>query len=237
MFDGGTRLVLCNDRYIEMYGLDPDAGEARRPAARPAGAAQAHGHVRRRCRSATSPTRCGGCADKKAWSGRPGDCPTGRVISVSSRPMADGGWVATHQDITERRRQDQERDRLVAHEQRRVMIDAAIAAFRQRVEAMLEHGRRQRRHDARRPPPRCSRPRARPRSAPRAPSTPRTKPRPMSRSRRPPPTSCRRRSTRSAASSARPATSSASRRAKPAPPTTRSARWRRRRRRSATWSS
>ena len=67
-----------------------------------------------------------------------GKCPDGRVISVSSRPMAGGGWVATHQDITERRRQDQERDRLVAQEQRRAMIDAAIAAFRERVEAMLK---------------------------------------------------------------------------------------------------
>ncbi len=65
------------------------------------------------------------------------ELPDGRVISVSSRPMAGGGWVATHQDITERRRQDQERDRLTAHDQRRVLIDAAIAAFRQRVEAML----------------------------------------------------------------------------------------------------
>ena len=23
MFDGATRLVLCNDRYVEIYGLDP----------------------------------------------------------------------------------------------------------------------------------------------------------------------------------------------------------------------
>ena len=38
------------------------------------------------------------------------EMPDGRFISVSSRPMAGGGWVATHQDITERRRQDQERD-------------------------------------------------------------------------------------------------------------------------------
>jgi methyl-accepting chemotaxis protein len=51
--------------------------------------------------------------------------------------MPGGGWVATHQDITERRRQDRERDRLASQEQRRAMIEAAIAGFRQRAEAML----------------------------------------------------------------------------------------------------
>ena len=64
--------------------------------------------------------------------------PGGIFISVSSRPMPGGGWVATHQDITERRRQDQQRDNLVEQEQRRATVDAAIAAFRLRIEAMLK---------------------------------------------------------------------------------------------------
>jgi methyl-accepting chemotaxis protein len=64
--------------------------------------------------------------------------PGGIFISVSSRPMPDGGWVATHQDITERRRQDREREGLAVQERRRATVDAAIAAFRQRVEAMLK---------------------------------------------------------------------------------------------------
>src|SRR5262249_54136473 len=56
---------------------------------------------------------------------------------VTNRPMADGGWVSTHQDITERRRVDQERDALAAKEERRVAIDAAIGAFRPRAESVL----------------------------------------------------------------------------------------------------
>ncbi len=51
--------------------------------------------------------------------------------------MADGGWVATHTDITERRKQDQQRESLAAQEKRRATVDAAITAFRQRIEAML----------------------------------------------------------------------------------------------------
>jgi chromosome segregation ATPase len=135
MFDGATRLVLCNDRYIEIYGLDPTLAKPgvmlrdllyqRKNTGTFAGEPERYiADTMRRMR------------DKKAMVDIR-ELPDGRVVSVSSRLMADGGWVATHQDVTECRRQDQEHDRLVAHEQRRVMIDAAIAGFRQRVEAML----------------------------------------------------------------------------------------------------
>ncbi len=135
MFDGATRLVLCNDRYVEIYGLDPTLAKPgvllrdllyqRKNTGTFAGEPEHYiADTMRRMR------------DKKAMVDIR-ELPDGRVISVSSRLMADGGWVATHQDVTERRRQDQEHDRLVSHEQRRVMIDAAIAGFRERVEAML----------------------------------------------------------------------------------------------------
>ncbi len=136
MFDASTRLILCNERYIEMYGLPPDLvkpGVALREL------------LEHRLRAG-------------AFMGDPDDYvadmlqqmkdgqmvqdvrerPGGIFISVSSRPMPGGGWVATHQDITERRRQDQQRDNLVEQEQRRATVDAAIAAFRLRIEAMLK---------------------------------------------------------------------------------------------------
>jgi methyl-accepting chemotaxis protein len=135
MFDGATRLVLCNDRYVEIYGLDPalakpgvllrDLLAQRKRTGTFAGEPERYiADTMRRMREAKA------MLDIR-------ELPDGRVISVSSRLMADGGWVAIHQDVTDRRRQDQERDRLIAHEQRRVMIDAAIAAFRQHAEAMF----------------------------------------------------------------------------------------------------
>jgi diguanylate cyclase (GGDEF)-like protein len=36
------------------------------------------------------------------------DTADGRVIQILSQPIADGGWVATHEDITERRRVERE---------------------------------------------------------------------------------------------------------------------------------
>ncbi len=40
------------------------------------------------------------------------ELPDGRIIAVISQPTPDGsGWVVTHEDITERRRAEMERDR------------------------------------------------------------------------------------------------------------------------------
>jgi methyl-accepting chemotaxis protein len=136
MFDASARLILCNERYIEMYGLRPEVAkpgcslrellDERKRANTFAGDAEEYiAEALRRMRSGQS------VQDVR-------EMPDGRFISIASRPMAGGGWVATHQDITERRRQDQQRDRLVSQEQRRAMIEAAIATFRQRVEAVLK---------------------------------------------------------------------------------------------------
>jgi len=136
MFDASARLILCNERYIDMYGLTPDVAKP---------GAMLRELLEHRLRTG-------------AFSGDPGEYvadalrrmrdgqmvqdvrerPGGIFISVSSRPMPGGGWVATHQDVTERRRQDQQRESLAAQEQRRARVDAAITGFRQRVETMLK---------------------------------------------------------------------------------------------------
>src|SRR5712691_336242 len=135
MFDASARLVLRNERYLEMYGLEPAStkpGTALRDL------------LEQRKRSGTFAGDPDHYITDTLRRMREGDglqdvreMPDGRFISVSSRPMARGGWVATHQDITERRRQDQAHERMSAQEDRRTAIDTAIAAFRQRAEAML----------------------------------------------------------------------------------------------------
>jgi methyl-accepting chemotaxis protein len=136
MFDASTRLVLCNDRYVELYGLPPEV-------ARPG--VMLRELIEHRIRVGAfkgDPDEYVADTLRKMQSGQivqdVRERPGGLFILVSSRPMPGGGWVATHQDITERRRQDQQRDSLAAQEERRAAIDAAIAAFRQRIEAMLK---------------------------------------------------------------------------------------------------
>ena len=61
----------------------------------------------------------------------------GRTISRVFRPVAGGGWVSTHADVTQQRMAEKERDLLRQREERRAAIDEAITSFRARVENML----------------------------------------------------------------------------------------------------
>ena len=63
--------------------------------------------------------------------------PDGKLISIINRAMPGGGWVGSHDDITEQRDAELERAAMQEQEQRRAAIDQAIAAFRRRVEEHL----------------------------------------------------------------------------------------------------
>jgi methyl-accepting chemotaxis protein len=62
----------------------------------------------------------------------------GRLIALVGRPMANGGWLATHTDVTEQMLAERERDSLRQRDHRRGAIDAAINSFRARVESVLK---------------------------------------------------------------------------------------------------
>ncbi len=103
MFDSEQRLVICNKRYIEMYGLSADVVKP---------GCSFHDVI----------------AHRKATGSFEGDVehyvalvlrdvalrnsmvittPNGRSIQVVNEPLPFGGWVATHEDITERRRTEE----------------------------------------------------------------------------------------------------------------------------------
>jgi methyl-accepting chemotaxis protein len=52
--------------------------------------------------------------------------------------MKGGGWVGTHQDVTALRKAEQERTILAQQEERRALIESAIAAFRERSGSLLK---------------------------------------------------------------------------------------------------
>jgi diguanylate cyclase (GGDEF)-like protein len=54
-------------------------------------------------------------AEGKTWS-QLIELPDGRTISVLNHPMAGGGWVATHEDITERRRAEKQIAHMARHD-------------------------------------------------------------------------------------------------------------------------
>ena len=102
MFDASGRLMVCNHRYNDMYGL-------------PAQFVQPGKTIRelldRRKQNGTYPGDPGDYIEKLTRDIAQGqsvsqlvELPDGRTISVLNHPMPGGGWVATHEDITERRR-------------------------------------------------------------------------------------------------------------------------------------
>jgi methyl-accepting chemotaxis protein len=135
MFDGASRILLCNDRYVDMYGMSHEV-------VKPGCSLQdliAHrvktGGLRidpQRYIQDILATKAAG--KRKSEIIEPGD---GRTIACVTTPMKDGGWVVTHDDITEQRRTEQANALLAEQEQRRMQVEAAIQAFRARVEAVL----------------------------------------------------------------------------------------------------
>jgi PAS domain S-box-containing protein len=134
MFDAAGRLVLWNKRFAEIYKVqdrlrlgftlrdilqqrleagtlneDPDAFARRVKAAAQTGQTFKHTF----------------------------ELPDGRKIAVTNGPRPSGGWVSTHEDITERQQAEVERASIRDQENRRTVVDAAIAAFRPEVESLF----------------------------------------------------------------------------------------------------
>jgi len=119
MFGPDARLIVCNARYIEMYGLD---------------AQSIHPGITHR--EVLEHWIAGGhdpgppieefIASRKALVGSKAISTThlklkdGRVIEATSRPMADGGWVSAHEDVTERLRHEE------ALREQNIVFDAAL---------------------------------------------------------------------------------------------------------------
>ena len=135
MFDRNERLVICNTRYRQMYKLPEEQARL--------GTSLAELLTYR----ASVGTFTGKVAEYRAQlmasladgrtTTREVTATDGRVTCVVNRPMKGGGWVATHEDITERRAAERERLGLQQQQTRRAAVEQAILSFRKRVEEHL----------------------------------------------------------------------------------------------------
>ena len=108
MFDAQARLVLFNARYMQMYRLSPDVVKP---------GCTIRGLVEHRIAQGTffeadpeqyiAELTSALQTDRKP-SRKTLELGDGRVIAVLSQPMAAGGWVVTHEDVTERYRAEKE---------------------------------------------------------------------------------------------------------------------------------
>jgi len=103
LFDGDHRLAVWNQRYTEIYNLPPEAARV---------GCSLQDTFRYRSLAGTASDMSP--ADHQAWlarltaatvpSSRVVTLTNGRVVMIHHQPLAGGGFVATHEDITERQK-------------------------------------------------------------------------------------------------------------------------------------
>jgi diguanylate cyclase (GGDEF)-like protein len=115
MFDSSGRLMLSNHRYREMYGSPPELTKPGCTIRDLLKHRQRSGlflddpeEYVRNLQSAMS----GGAISERLV-----ESPDGRTISLVNHPMAGGGWVATYEDVTERRRAEAKISHMALHDE------------------------------------------------------------------------------------------------------------------------
>ena len=127
-FDGEQRLIVCNDRYLDIYGLSHDCvppGTTLREI------------VKLRFKAGSNPAMteeeyvawCDLRAEVNEACDNVVELSNGRVVRICHRAMPDRGWVATHDDITEQYHAD------------KVLTEAKSSAERAELAARSAHAR------------------------------------------------------------------------------------------------
>ncbi|WP_439372497.1 bifunctional diguanylate cyclase/phosphodiesterase [Bradyrhizobium sp. DASA03120] len=98
MFDQDERLIVCNRRYVEMYGLSPGVVKPgayfRDVIQHRHNTGSFHGDVDAYCDDVLDNVGRTQSAIVETTDGR--------LIEIKNQPSAAGGWLATHDDVTER---------------------------------------------------------------------------------------------------------------------------------------
>jgi diguanylate cyclase (GGDEF)-like protein len=118
MFDGRRRLVVWNARYAEIYQLPQSLLKVGTPREDIANYIFANGIANDRAAGSDLENEDSDAAEHPIdrSSSKVEELNDGRVILLSRQAMSDGGWLTTHEDITERRRAENEIIHLARHD-------------------------------------------------------------------------------------------------------------------------
>jgi diguanylate cyclase (GGDEF)-like protein len=114
MFDAKARVMVCNDYYIDMYGLSRDVVK---PGCTLLNLVRYHkragflaGNVKKHCVDTLNAIKRGQTSEQHLVT------TDGRTIYVVNKPMASGGWVTTHKDISQFKRAEEQIAHMAHHD-------------------------------------------------------------------------------------------------------------------------
>ena len=135
MFDASERLVVCNAQYYKMYELTPadvkPGSTLSEVLAKRVDKGTFSRDPQQYRKEFLASVAKGNTIVHEVKSGG------GRLLLVTNHPMKGGGWIGTHEDITERRRVEQQHTTMQQQEARRAVMENAISAFRKQIESLL----------------------------------------------------------------------------------------------------
>ena len=137
MFDSDERLVVCNERYLDMYRLSRDVVKP--------GATLVDVIKNRKVTGSLNidpkkyRTNIIALVKQGQTNSNIVETPDGRAVSVVNRAIKGGRfWIGTHDDITERIQAERKSAALSEQERRRLEIEFEIRTFRENATSVLQ---------------------------------------------------------------------------------------------------
>jgi len=105
LYDASARIIICNQPYLDMFGLSPEVAGPGCTIQRLIGhrkeTGSFDGDVEEFCAAIIRNVSLGKATRQLT------EAPGGRAIEIVNRPLKGGGWVATIEDITPRKRAEE----------------------------------------------------------------------------------------------------------------------------------
>ena len=134
LYDASARIIICNQPYVEMFGLSPDVAKTgctmHRLIEHRKETGSFDGDVDEFCDTIIHKVSLGKATRQLT------EAPGGRAIEIVNRPLKGGGWVATIEDITERTRADEKIAHLAHYDALTDLPNRVL--FRERLEQALK---------------------------------------------------------------------------------------------------